>query len=60
MKDMAHALVLINREMAHFAALAKIDSSKKNKQYKSLHDAYTKAQARQYQHKRNMIRTKHK
>lgn len=60
MKDIAHALVLINREMAHFAALAKIDSSKKNKQYKSLHDAYTKARARQYKQMRNTIRTRHK
>ena len=60
MKDMAHALVLINREMAHFAALAKIDSSKKNKQYKSLHDGYTKARARQYQQMRTIKRTRHK
>ena len=57
---MVHALVLINREMMHFAALAKVDSSKKNKQYKSLHDGYTKARARQYKQQRNMIRTRHK
>jgi len=60
MKDMVHALALINREMLHFAALAKIDASLKNKQYKSLHDGYTKARARQYQQKRNIIRTRHK
>ena len=60
MKDMVHALVLINREMALFANLAKIDSSKKNKQYKSLHDGYTKARARQYQQMRTIKRTRHK
>ena len=58
MKDMAHALALINREMVFFSALAKIDSSQKNRQYKSLHDAYTKARARQYQQIRKNIRTR--
>jgi hypothetical protein len=60
MKDMVHALVLINREMMRFSALAKIDNSAKNKQYKSLHDNYTKARARQYQQIRKTVRTKHK
>ena len=60
MKDMVHALALINREMLNLAALVKIDSSTKNKQYKALHDAYIKARARQYQQKRNIIRTRHK
>ncbi len=60
MKDMLHALALINREMVRFSALAKVDSSKKNKQYKSLHDSYTKARARQYQQIRTTKRTKHK
>ena len=60
MKDMVHVFGLINREMLNLAALAKIDGSKKYKQYKSLHDAYTKAQARQYKQMRNMIRTRHK
>lgn len=60
MKDMVHALMLINREMAFFSALAKIDSSQKNRQYKSLHDAYTKARARQYQQMRTIKRTRHK
>ena len=57
---MVHVFGLINREMLNLAALAKIDGSKKYKQYKSLHDAYTKARARQYKQKRNMIRTRHK
>lgn len=57
---MVHALMLINREMAFFSALAKIDGSKKNRQYKSLHDAYTKARARQYQQMRTIKRTRHK
>ena len=57
---MVHALALINREMLNLAALVKIDASKKNRQYKSLHDAYTKARAGQYQQKHNMIRTRHK
>ena len=60
MKDMVHALMLINREMAFFSALAEIDSSQKNRQYKSLHDAYTKARARQYQQMRTIKRTRHK
>ena len=60
MKDMAHALALINREMVRFSALAKVDSPKKNRQYKSLHDSYTKARARQYQQIRTTKRTRHK
>lgn len=57
---MVHALALINRDMIHFAALAKIDSSKKNKQYKSLHDGYTKAKARQYKQIRSTQRIRQK
>ena len=60
MKDMVHTLALINREMVRFSALAKIDSTAKNKQYKSLHDSYTKARARQYQQIRTTKRTKYK
>ena len=57
---MVHVLALINRDMINFAALAKIDSSKRNKQYKSLYDGYTKAKARQYQQIRSIKRTRRK
>jgi hypothetical protein len=60
MKDMVHVFALIDRNMLNLAALAKIDGSKKYKQYKSLHDAYTKARARQYKQMRNITRTRHK
>ena len=57
---MVHVFALINREMLNLAALAKIDSSQKNRQYKSFHDSYTKARARQYQQMRTIKRTRHK
>lgn len=59
MKDfIATVFRIIYRDMTRFAALDKNDKSKQNQQYKSLHDNYTKARARQHQQIRKNIRTR--
>lgn len=59
MKDfVTHVFAIFYKDMVRVSALAKIDNSKQNQQYKSLHDSYTKARTRQYQQIRKNIRTR--